>query len=759
MLVKKRNLPIAHVICLSFYGLAAFLATAGIVQAQPAAPHVAYVYPAGGRQGETFQATIGGQFLEGSSNVYISGSGVKIKAGEYTKPLTQKQAGELRDKIQVLLKKPKDADTDKEIAELRKKLATFVRMPNPALAERVSLDITIDSDAEPGQRELRLATASGLSNPIVFQVGQLAEFGKQEAKLGGEQPKGNVPGGAKDPRNTAAEAKMNITLPAIVNGQIMPGEVDRYRFQARKGQQVVVSVSARELIPYLADAVPGWFQAVVAIYDSNGKELAYDDHYRFHPDPVIYCKVPKDGGYMLEIRDSLYRGREDFVYRITIGELPFVTSIFPMGGPVGAQTVVELKGWNLPVPKLTIDAKDKEPGNLPLSVRKGELISNIVPFALDRLPECPDREPNNQLANAQQVALPVIVNGRIDKPGNWDIFCFEGIAGEEIVADVDARKLDSPLDSVLKLTDANGRQLAYNDDFGDKSAGLSTHQADSLLKATLPADGKYYLYLGDAQHQGGAEFGYRLRISEPRPDFALRVVPASINVRAGAAIPISVYALRKDGFADEIALTLKDAPKGFSLSGSRVPAKQDQVRLTITAPQTPLEEPVNLSIEGRAVIHGSEVVHPAAGAEDMMQAFIYHHLVPSKDLMVAVTGRGRPRAPVKFLGESPVKLPADGTAPVRFSMPRGQLMNQVQLTLIDPPDGITIQDLSPSKDSLILTLHADAGKVKPGLTGNLIVDAFTEKTIDPSGDVKQPANKRRVPLGTLPAIPFEIIKK
>ena len=56
-------------------------------------------------------------------------------------------------------------------------------------------------------------------------------------------------------------------------------------------------------------------------------------------------------------------------------------------------------------------------------------------------------------------------------------------------------------------------------------------------------------------------------------------------------------------------------------------------------------------------------------------------------------------------------------------------------------------------------LHADVEKVKPGLKGNLIVDAFTERTMDPSGDGKQPANKRRVPLGTLPAIPFEIVKQ
>ena len=50
----------------------------------------------------------------------------------------------------------------------------------------------------------------------------------------------------------------------------------------------------------------------------------------------------------VEIRDSIYRGREDFVYRVTLGELPFVTSIFPLGGPAGTQTTVELTGWNLP---------------------------------------------------------------------------------------------------------------------------------------------------------------------------------------------------------------------------------------------------------------------------------------------------------------------------------------------------------------------------------------------------------------------------
>ena len=72
--------------------------------------------------------------------------------------------------------------------------------------------------------------------------------------------------------------------------------------------------------------------------------MAYDDDYRFKPDPTIFYEVPRDGEYVFAIRDSLYRGREDFVYRITIGELPFITSIFPLGGRVGAPATPEIQG-------------------------------------------------------------------------------------------------------------------------------------------------------------------------------------------------------------------------------------------------------------------------------------------------------------------------------------------------------------------------------------------------------------------------------
>jgi hypothetical protein len=737
-------------------GLLILLATAPAVEAQFNVPHVGYVYPAGGRQGDTFQVTVGGQYLVNAAKAYVSGSGVQAEVVEAAKPLTGKEVNDLREKLDELRKKPKDQETFRQLAEIRKKLEEFRnRQMNPVLADKVTLRIRVAADAALGSRELRLATPNGLSNPLVFEIADLTEWRKPKAEES-EPPRRKVPKEPGMPRRAAATRDMDIALPVTLNGQIPPGGVDRYRFTARRGQQLVAVVSARKLVPYLADAVPGWFQAAVAIYDSAGKELAYDDHHGFEPDPVLNCKIPKDGQYVLEIHDSLYRGRDDFVYRIALGELPFVTSIFPLGGVAGTQTSVELTGWNLPSYTLLVDARDKGPDLLYVSVARGKTISNQVPFAVDTLPERTEEEPNDGISGFQAIMVPMIINGRIERPGKWDVFRFQGKAGQQIVAEVDARKLDSPLDSVLKLTDSAGKQLAFNDDYADKGTGLSTHHADSLLTVTLPAAGTYCLYLGDAQHKGGPEYGYRLRVSEPRPDFALRVVPSAINVHPGGTVPILVYALRKDGFTGDIGLSVKDLPHGFKASGARIPARQDQVRLTLTGPTEPLDDPLSFHIEGRATIQGQTVAHRAIAAEDMMQAFIYHHLVPMQDLWVMVDERRAFRFSCKFLGTKPVKLAAGQTVPLRFAVTHGPLLDNIQLTLSDPPPGIALEKVSPQGDEMTLFLRVDAKKVKPDQNGNLIVEASTERAIM-SKNGKPQTTKRRTILGTLPAIPFEIV--
>ena len=746
--------------------LAALLAMAAALQGQqPFTPHIAYVFPAGGRQGDSLQVEVGGQYLGNVTNAYVSGDGVQAVVVEYVKPLTQQQVTQLREKLKALRDKrdtgptraPWTAADMRMAADIREKLAQFQkRTANPAMGDIVTLKITISSNAVPGQRELRLGAPMALTQPVVFCVGQLPEFNKPAPAPASPLPAANRPGNG-NAQVAAAPVESRIVLPCVVNGRILAGGVDRYRFQARKGQRLVLAATARELMPYLADAVPGWFQAVLSLYDPQGREVAYADHFRFHPDPVLFYEVPKDGEYVLQVRDSIYRGREDFVYRITAGELPFLTGLFPLGGPAGAQTTVRLSGWNLAADSLTEDDRAVAPGVYPLCAQVAEYVSNHLPFAVDRLPECFSRESNHSQATAQRVALPIIVNGRIDKPGQWDVFRFEGRAGEEVVAEVIARRLESPLDSVLRLTDAAGQQLAFNDDYEDKGAGLQTQYADSYLRLTLPATGAYYLFLGDAQHQGGPEYAYRLRLSPPRPDFALRVVPSSLTVRPGMAVPFTVYALRRDGFSNRITLALKDAPAGFTLSGGTVPANQNQVRLTLMAPTFSSKPVFNLALEGRALIQEREVVRPGVPAQDMMQAFAYWHLVPSQELEVSLADRPQLRVALKILGPTPVKIPAGGTAEVRFRTPGPAFTNNFQLELSEPPDGISIESVSAVDGGAEILLRSDAAKIKPGVKGNLIVNIMPAKPRAASAAGKPRANQTRVALGALPAIPFEIV--
>ncbi len=521
------------------------------------------------------------------------------------------------------------------IERIQRRFAEDERTPAVrAHMELVFAEVTVAPDAKPGRREIRVITKHGISNAMPFYVGQVPEVARKPMKIARKPVLGKEHLAQR--RRPPAEETVRITVPCTMNGQIAAGEVNRYRFPASKGQRLLISAKARQLVPYVADGVPGWFQAVLRLHDSGGKELAYNDDYRFNPDPVLYFEVPKDGDYVLTINEAIFRGRESFVYRITIGELPFVTSIFPLGGRVGKGVKIEASGWNLEKAALTPPAKDAKPGHHLIAATNGKLVSNYVPFALDTLGECLDKEPNDSASKAQKVSLPIIVNGRADRPGDWDVFEVAGKAGQTIVAQVHARRLGSPFDSFVKVTGADGKIIALNDDHYDAASGLNTDHADSYLMVKLPADGKYFIHLGDTRRHAGKAYAYRLRISQPQPDFALRLIPSRIVIRSKASAAVTVYAIRKDGFDGPIKLSFKNLPKGLVSSGVTLAAKKEVTRLAVKTSLTEMAKPVNLTVVGSAKIGDRELVHEAVPAEDRMQAFLWRHLLPAEDLPVLV---------------------------------------------------------------------------------------------------------------------------
>jgi hypothetical protein len=97
-----------------------------------------------------------------------------------------------------------------------------------------------------------------------------------------------------------------------------------------------------------------------------------------------------------------------------------------------------------------------------------------------------------------------------------------------------------------------------------------------------------------------------------------------VNASGGATVPLTVTAIRRDGFTGDIAL--KDAPGRFMLSGGVIPAGEDQAQVRASFPpayrlfqhlELELSEPpdgVSFS-DLRLVADGAEFVLQAAPAK------------------------------------------------------------------------------------------------------------------------------------------------
>lgn len=750
---------ILRVLCI----LAAMGAAEARGQSDAAGPQIGYVYPAGGQRGAVVEVLVAGQRLKGSNAAYISGNGVQAHVVRYVKPLSKEQVREIIRQMSQTKGRakttPQNADPPAELRadeplpmdhplfqslerlgpiEFRKLAERYKKQQFSAqLAELAVVRIVIEAEATPGRRDLRLATSAGLSNPLRFEVGILPEVREEE------------------PNDADDLASEPLELPVMLNGQILPGDADRFRFRALQGQRLVIETHARRLLPYLADAVPGWFQATLALYDPDGHEVTFADDYRFDPDPVLFVDVPQDGVYQVEIRDALYRGREDFVYRAVVGEQPFIAWIYPMGAQEGSPATADIGGRNLFTGHLALDTHEGLGAVRFTSLSGNGCLSNAIPYAVDRLPEVFETEPNERSAAANTISLPAIVNGKIARPGDHDLFLFAGRAGDTVAMEVTARRLYSPLDSVLRLIAPSGEVIAWNDDHEEAFTGLLTHHADSYLRVELPEDGEYGVVLADALGCGGDEYTYRLRISPPMPDFSLQMAPSSINIRASLFAPLSVYALRKDGFDGDIDIVTVENSHGFQIDGGRIPRGRDQIRLTLGAPRKPPKVPVELHFEGHAVIDGQTVTRPVLPAEDMMQAFAYQHLAPAQQTLVAVRRTNRSVPKFRIDCETPLRIPKGGRVAAHVAVGSSQQLPPFDLALSEAPDGIEIEEVRSVPDGIEM-LIAENGALEPGYSGNLIVEVSVEPPAKSAAAAKN--KSRKVTVGVLPAIPIEIVE-
>ena len=739
---------------------AGLLCTASLTAQMWTRTHIGYAYPGGGQTGSTLEVTLGGKGLANVQGVHVSGGGVdaefvqhignfKAKLQEQYRVVKQLRSGNSRQIEKAAERRFGEAPdhelftrleemSDQEFRQMAGKFQKKERIQrNPEINELAVLRLTIDADARPGLREMRLITkGGGLSNPIRFMVNTLPEHAEME------------------PNEKADPEAQPLQPPFIMNGQIMPGDEDVLSFHAEAGQNLVIRVEARDLVPYLADAVPGWFQAVISLRDASGAEVAYADDFHFSPDPAMRFTVPESGTYHLAIRDSIFRGREDFVYRIAVGEIPFVTGIFPLGGQAGSETAVRTTGWNLDSPGFLLDTRPDFPPVRTGFLHSSETISNYVHYAVGQLPETEEIELNDDADTAHPVNLPVTVNGRLAKPGDIDCYALSARGGQVIDITVQARELYSPVDSLVRVLDPEGNVLAWNDDAPKEGKltdrpGLLTHHADSALRFTAPADGTYLVQISDAQSRGGPEFAYRILLQEPKPGFDVYVTPSSLNITAGGGAKATLHVKRKNGYTGPIEVAMADPVSGLELTGGTIPEGCDQLPVVITQRGTAREGLLNLTLAATADINGKQVRQRVIPADDITQAFVTHHLVEARHLMALTvrTNRRHPNIPDREARG----LVLNGNQPATLHLNMDRLSYDTSglgFELEDGPEGWQLESKSGLGGTTLKLVPS--GDAKPGQQGNIVVAVHYTMQTEREGK----ARERKIPLGALPAIPY-----
>jgi Bacterial pre-peptidase C-terminal domain len=224
---------------------------------------------------------------------------------------------------------------------------------------------------------------------------------------------------------------------------------------------------------------------------------------------------------------------------------PRLDRLFPLGAVAGSSVEVEVSGAGLDEPKaLLFDhpgikaeslkdrkfkvtvAADVPEGTYDARVVCKHGVSSPRLFAVSHgLAEVPEKEPNDEPATAQAVAVNSAISGTSD--GNKDdVFKFPARKGQRIVLDCQAGKLDSMLDGTLTLTAGDGRLLAASGGYNGR---------DPLIDFVAPADGEYLAAVHDLSYRGG--FPYRLVITA-RPHVEA-VFPRA--VQAGKPQTLTVY--------------------------------------------------------------------------------------------------------------------------------------------------------------------------------------------------------------------------
>ena len=376
----------------------ALAATAAAEGNRTTPPTLNSVAPLGVARGTTVEMTVEGLNLAKASAVYFSRSGVTGRI------LRVKELPDLPDVRLGSNGTPSSIDLG----------------PLPP-RNQVTVEVEVAPDAEIGPVSFRLLTPLGTSPEGRFLI---------------EPYYGEAPD--QEPNDTT-ETAFETILPAILSGTISkPGDVDYYKIKVDAGQLVTFENGAM--------GIGSTLQPVVSILDANAAPVHEFGEDGGVEQSMFAYRFDKAGIYYIKVADFQQSGDARHFYRIIAGEFPLVLGAYPLGVRKGAGGDVALRGYNLES-KVRVAGKPEADSEDTVTLRP-EHAFDEVRVGLGDEPE--------MVLQGGAIPVPVTVNGRIAARGAQNEYRFQAHKGEQLVLEVNARRLGSDLDSYLEVLDANG---------------------------------------------------------------------------------------------------------------------------------------------------------------------------------------------------------------------------------------------------------------------------------------------------------------
>jgi hypothetical protein len=421
---------------------------------------------------------------------------------------------------------------------------------------QTSATLFVPEATMPGRYPMRLRTGSGISNVMTFHVGALPEINETEP-------------------NSDFAAPQVIPLGTVVNGVVQNEDVDLFQFEAKAGEPISVEVDGLRL-------GRTFFDPVITLYDAAGEELAKcDDWALVQQDACFSIVAPADGKYLLELRESAYRGSDQATYRLHVGKFPRPLAVYPPGGRAGETIKIEWRGdaggaatEEVKLPDTPTDSFAYVP-----SSDRG-LAPSPHYLRVVNMPVTGEVEPNNNAKEATSGAAPGAFYGVIGDEGDLDCFRVAAKQGQVFHLRLHARVYGSPVDAVLRVLDANGKTLTSNDD----DRGF----VDSYIRFQAPADGDFVFRVEDRLNRSGDTYTYWLEALPPDPLVNMeleeqeRYVAKLLDVPQGNRNGAMIRAARQDT-GGPLTIDWTNLPPGVSVEIPPVPGNYDRTPVILSA--------------------------------------------------------------------------------------------------------------------------------------------------------------------------------